>query len=70
VARRRIKHVRVGRCSVDIHRDSDSREFVVSSVVGGRRDSGYYTEDKSDARGTAAHQARRLRKLPACKEAR
>ncbi len=70
MARRRVKHVRVGRCSVDIHRDSDAREFIVSAVVGGRRDSGYFTEDRRDARGTAAHQVRRLRKLPACREAR
>jgi hypothetical protein len=70
VARRRIKHVRVGRCSVDIYRDSDAGEFVVHTTVNGRRDSGAFETDKRAARGTAAAQVRWLRKKPACREAR
>lgn len=72
MARRRIKHIRVGRCSVSIYRDSDAGEFVVRQTVGGkitggRADGGYFTDDKSDARSTAAHMIRKLRKRPACR---
>lgn len=68
MARRRIKHVRVGRCAVDIYRDSETREFVVhTTMYGGRRDSGYFTENKQDARNTAAHQAKWLRNRMSCK---
>lgn len=72
MARRKIKTTRVGRCAVNIYRDSEWDEFVVQSVVGGKviggkEDGGYFTDDKADARSNAAHAVRLLRKRPACK---
>jgi hypothetical protein len=75
VAYRKVKSVRVGSCAVEIHRDPDHNEFRVRTIVngkveGGRDGGGYFTDDKGDARGTAAHMVRRLRKRPACKAGR
>ncbi len=74
MARRLVKSVALGRCAVKIYRDSDTREFVVRTILpggrvsGGKEDGGYFTEDKSDARGTAAAQIRWLRKHhPGCR---
>jgi hypothetical protein len=73
MARRRIKHIRVGqRCSVDIYRDSSWDEFVV--VTHGRifrssplKPATYHTTDKRDARSTAAHQIKILRRSGWCR---
>jgi hypothetical protein len=68
MARRRLKHVQVGRCAVDIYRDSETRELVVRTTHAGKRDSGSFHEDMRDARGTAAHQVRWLRNRRWCRE--
>ena len=71
MARRRIKSVRVGLCSVSIHRDSEWDEYVVTAkaspaavgVLQARKLSGtYHTSDKQDARNTAAQQIKMLRR--------
>lgn len=76
MARRLLKTINVGsRCAVKMYRDADTREFIVreirdGKVTGGKADGGYFTEEKTDARGTAAHMVRRLRKMPMCRRAR
>lgn len=62
-----IHQTRVGaKCAVKIYRNSEYNEFIVKTVVNGRvqggKDGGYFTDDKADARGTAAAEIRRLRK--------
>jgi len=67
MARRRIKNVRFGRCSVSIHRDSAWNEYVVTTKAPTKRFRGtYHTDDKRDARSTAAAQIRALRRARAC----
>lgn len=62
MARRRIKNIRFGRCTVSIHRDSEWNEYVVTVKSPHKRFNGtYHTSDKQDARSTAAHQLRMLR---------
>jgi hypothetical protein len=75
MAYRKVKSVRVGSCAVEIHRDSDINEFRVRAIIngrveGGRTGGGYFTDDKGDARGTAAVLLRHLRKRPACRAGR
>ena len=67
MARRRLKNIRVGRCSVAIHRDTEWGEFVVTTKGPAKRFNGtYHTTTKSDARGTAAAQIRWLRRIGGC----
>lgn len=62
MARRRIKNVRFGRCSVSIHRDPEWNEYIVTTKSPHRRFNGtYHTTDMKDARSTAAHQLKMLR---------
>lgn len=62
MARRRIKNIRVGNCSVSIHKDSEWNEFIVTTKSPHKRHNGtYHTTDKPDARNTAAHQVKMLR---------
>ena len=72
MSRRLIKRVRIGKCEVAIYKDSFAGEFVVRQkvgkrVVGGKEDGGYFTDDKQDARNTAARIIRDLRKKKSCK---
>ena len=68
MARRRIKSVRFGKCSVSIHRDAEWGEFVVTTKGPAKRFNGtYHTGDKRDARGTAAAQLRWLRRIGGCR---
>ena len=72
MARRLIKRVRFGKCEVTIHKDSFAGEYVVrqkigTRVTGGKKDGGYFTDDKKDARSTAASMIRNLRKKKTCR---
>jgi hypothetical protein len=67
MSKRRIKHVRLGRCSVSIHRDREWEEFVVTTKAPGDAAGTYHTTDKQDARSSAAYQIRYLRRLGVCK---
>lgn len=71
MALRKLHEMPVGsRCAVRIYRNPEFDEYVVKSIVNGKvqggRDGGYFTSDKADAHGTAAVEAERLRKRPAC----
>jgi hypothetical protein len=67
MAKRRLKNIRVGRCAVAIHKDSEWGEFVVITKGPVKRFNGtYYTALKSDARSTAAAQIRWLRRIGGC----
>lgn len=65
MVKRLIHTTRVGSCSVKIYRDSEWNEFVVKTS--GVRGDGYHTDDRGDARSTAAHEARWLKKQPRCR---
>ncbi len=72
MAIRKIHETRVSAsCAVRIYRDSDVNEYIVKTVVNGKvqggKDGGYFTYEKADARGTAAHEVRRLRQRPNCR---
>lgn len=68
MARRRIKHVRLGKCSVSIHKDPEWGEFVVTTKGPVRKFRGtYHTDTISDARSTAAHQIKRMRRAGGCR---
>lgn len=72
MAQRKIHSTKVGRCSVTIYRNVEWDEFRVvgkigSKVIGGKSSGGYFTSDKKDARSTAAHFVRDLRKRDACR---
>jgi len=71
---RKIHGTRVGeRCAVNIYRNPEYDEYVVKTVINGRvqggKDGGYFTTDKQDARGTAAQEVKRIRRLPPCRGA-
>jgi len=67
MARKLIRTTRVGpKCAVKIYRDSEYRVFVVKTSHGAKSTE-YETDDKKDARGTAAQQARWLKKQPSCR---
>lgn len=67
MALRRIKHVRVGRCSVSIHRDSEWNEFRVTVKAPGKHGGTAHEETKRDARATAAAEIKRLRRAGVCR---
>ncbi len=68
MAKKRIKSVRVGKCTVSIHRDSEYDEFIVTTKAPVKRWNGtYHTTEKGDARNTAAHQIRQLRRAGVCR---
>ncbi len=73
MARKKIKAVKFGGCEVAIYRDSYAGEYVVQTKVGGKvqggAGGGYFTDDKTDARKTAAFTIRTMTKKPACKRA-
>jgi len=68
---RKIHGTRVGRCAVNIYRNPEWGEYVVKTIINGRvqggKDGGYFTSDKQDARGTAAQEIKRIRRLPSCR---
>lgn len=71
MARKRIHSTRTGMCVVSIYRDSYAGEYVVTADVGGKRDGGkasggYFTDNKADARNTAASMLRKLRRDGRC----
>jgi len=71
MALKKISDTPVGtRCAVRIYRNAEFDEYVVKTVVNGKvqggKDGGYFTSDKADARGTAAHEVEKLRQRPAC----
>lgn len=70
MARRTIKSVKFGRCAVTIAKDSYAGEYVVVTKVNGRvvggKDGGYFTDDKRDARATAAATIKQLRRARSC----
>ena len=67
MARRRLKHIRVGQCSVSVYRDSAWDELLVVTKTPLRRWNGtYHTDDMPDARATAASQIRQLRRARVC----
>jgi hypothetical protein len=66
MAKRRIKNIRVGHCAVSIHKDSEWGEFVVTTKGAGKMNGTYHTDDKRDARNTAATMIRQLRKARVC----
>ena len=73
MARRRIKFIQFGKCSVSIYRDVEWGEYVIQGringqVIGGKADGGAFETDKKAARSTAAAYVRELRrKRPACR---
>lgn len=72
MANKKIHETRVGaRCAVRIYRNAEYGEYIVKTVIGGKvqggKDGGYFTSNKTDARGTAAHEVRRLRKQSSCR---
>jgi hypothetical protein len=71
MAAKKIHETAVGaKCAVRIYRNAEWDEYIVKSIVNGKvqggKDGGYFTSDKADAHGTAAAEADRLRKRPAC----
>lgn len=71
MSRRLVKKTTFGQCQVKIMKDSYAGEFVVQTIVKGKvdggKDGGYFTDDKSDARSTAAAVIRRLRRERRCR---
>ena len=72
MARKKIHATKFGPCAVTIYRDASAGEYVVQAKVGGKiqggaQGGGYFTDDKKDARTTAASMVRELRKRPSCK---
>ncbi len=70
MALRTLHTTKVGAYSIAIQRDSEWDEYRVTTKVGGRitpHGGVYYTTDKRDARGTAAAEVRRIKKLPSCR---
>jgi len=72
MALKKIHETRVGAsCAVRIYRNPEFDEYIVKTVVNGKvqggKDGGYFASDKADARGTAAHEVRRLRQRPGCR---
>jgi hypothetical protein len=64
--------IRFGRCAIRIKRLPATNEWRVTETIngritGGKVDGGYYTNDKQDARSTAAAMIRRLRQKGACR---
>lgn len=72
MARRKLHQTRVGsRCVVRILRDRDYDEYIVQTaidgrIVGGAEGGDYFTNDKQDARDTAAHTVKALRRAGRC----
>jgi hypothetical protein len=70
MARRNLKTIKYRGCKVTIAKDSFAGEYVVTTFVNGKKqggkDGGYFTDDKKDARGTAAATLRRLRREKRC----
>ena len=67
MAKRQLKNIRFGRCSVSIHRDTEWAEFVVTTKAPVRRFRGtYFTDTIRDARSTAAHQIKLMRRMGGC----
>jgi len=67
MARKLLHTTKYGTCKVQIYKDNYAGEFVVTTtvkgkVVGGKSGGGDFTESKQDARNSAAHQLRWLRK--------
>jgi hypothetical protein len=68
MARKTIKTVHIGRCIVRIQRDAEWNEFVVATKAPVKKWTGtYHTEDKQDARNTAAQQIKMLRRAGVCR---
>jgi hypothetical protein len=71
MALKKIHETRVGTCAVKIYRDSEYNEFVVKTIVNGKvqggKSGGAFETDKTAARGTAAAEVRRLRRLRRCR---
>lgn len=71
MANKLLRTTRVSpKCSVKIYRDSEYDVFVVKTLVNGKVRGTTEEGDKSAARGTAAHEARWLRKQAACRNGR
>lgn len=71
MSKKLIKTTRVGKCSVKIYRDSEYGEYNVKSIMAHGKPGpgdGYFTDNKKDARDTAAHSVRWLKKRRSCKE--
>jgi len=67
MARRKVHATKFGPCAVSIYKDSYVGEYVVQASVGGKiQGDGYFTDDKKDARSTAAFMVRDLKKRPSC----
>jgi hypothetical protein len=66
MALRRIKSVRVGRCSVSIHRDAEWNEWRVTVKAPGKHGGTAHEDTKAGARSTAAAEIRRLRRAGVC----
>ncbi len=68
MAKRVNRTIRVGACTVSIKRNVAWGEYIVTTKTPVKRWNGtYHTEDKSDARSTAAHQIRTLRRAGVCR---
>lgn len=66
------KLIRFGRCSVQIKYDRDWEQYRViqkvgGKVAGGKKNGGYFTDDRQDARNTAASIIKKLRKRGICR---
>jgi hypothetical protein len=69
---KKIHETRIGQCAIKIYFNREYDEYQVKTViggkvVGGRDGGGYFTNDKKDARQTAASMARALKKRPVCR---
>ena len=68
MARRKLHETRVGRrCTVKIYRDPDSDEYVVKAFIDGKVKGEAFESDMQAARGTAAAEARWLRRQTPCR---
>ena len=73
MALRKLHETHVGtHCVVRIYRNRDYGEYVVKTsikgrIVGGADGGGYFTDDKQDARNTAAVTIKALRKNARCR---
>ncbi len=76
MAKRRIKVVKFGRCSVSIYKIPEYNEYQIQQsvdgkVIGGKAHGGAFESDQAAARGTAVAMIKELRRQhPGCRGGR
>jgi len=67
MAKRTNRTIHVGKCIVSIKRNVEWNEYIVTTKTPTKRWNGtYHTDDKQDARNTAAQQIKALRRAGVC----